>query len=107
MAVTPTRVYGPAQPGTSTAVLATVAASKRWIVKQVLLANTTGAAASVTLGIGGTAAANQIVPAVLVPANDVETIDMTLVMTAAETLNGLQGTSAAVTVTVTAIVEDV
>lgn len=98
------RVYGPDQPGTSTGVLYTVPASRRVVLKQVVLANTSAGAATVTLGIGGTAAADQIVPAVSIPANTVETLDCSQVLEAAETIDGLQGTGAAITVTISAYV---
>lgn len=103
---TPKRIYGPAQPGTSTAVLVTVPASRRWIVNQIRLANTTGSTATVTLGIGGTTAANQIVPAVSIPANTVETLEMAEPMVAGETLDGLQGTASAITVVVSIVEEE-
>lgn len=102
--VTESRIYGPAQPGTSTGVLATVAASRRVMLKQILLANTTGTAATVTLGIGGTDAADQIVPAAEIPANTVESLDVSQVLEATETIDGLQGTSGAITVTISAYV---
>lgn len=101
------RIYGPAQPGTVTGILFTVAGSKRVTIKQIIVANTTASAATLTIGIGGTAAANLIIPTVSVPANTTVTFDLTQTLEAAETLNGLQGTSAALTVTITCVEESV
>lgn len=101
------RLYGPAQPGTVTGVLATVTTDKRWTAKQVILANTTASAATVTLGLGGTTAALQIIPGVELAAHQVVVIDMTFVLESGETLNGLQGTSGAIAVTISGVEEDV
>lgn len=105
--IIPVRVYGPAQPGTSTGVLATVPTSKRWVIKQIVMANTTNTAATITLGLNGTAAADQVVPEITVQPNTVETLDCSIVLETTETIDGLQGTSAAVTVTINVVEEDV
>lgn len=107
MAIVPKRAYGPAQPGTGSGLLVDVPANKRWIVNQIRLANTTGNDATVTIGIGGTAAANQIIPAVTIPGFTVETLEMAEAMVAGEELHGLQGSSGAITVTVSVSEEDV
>lgn len=101
------RLYGPAQPGTVTGVLATVTTDKRWTAKQVVLANTSASAATVTLGIGGTAAAQRIVPGLSIAGNAVVVIDMTLVLTSGEAIHGIQGTASAITVQISGVEEDV
>lgn len=90
------------QPTTSSTTLYTAPASTTVIVKQIILANTTGAAASVTLNhvasAGSAAAANQIVPAIYIPPNAVQTLDLSVVMNTGDFIAGLQVTSAAITV---------
>jgi hypothetical protein len=103
MPYTETRFYK-GQPATTDAALYTVPGGQKIIVKQVVIANTTATAATITLGVGtSSTAANQFVPAVSIPANTVETLEMALVLTAAETLNGLQGTSSAITVMISGL----
>jgi hypothetical protein len=108
MAVIPVQAYE-GQPGTVTAVLATVPANKRWFSLQVILSNTSGSAATVTIGKNGSAAAEQFIPAVSIPANTVETLDLGsgLVLQAADSIEGFQGTSGAITVFVGVTAEDV
>lgn len=101
------RLYGPAQPGTSTAVLATVPAGKRWTIRMLVLANVTASPATVTLGVNGTGVEDQIVPALSIAANTPVEKPYLLPLEAGETLDGLQGTSAAITVTVSGIEEDI
>lgn len=100
MAVVEKRLYGPAQPGAVTGVIYTVPGATSAVVKQIIMANTTALPATVTIGVGGTAAANMVIPTVVVAANSVVTLDCAIPMVAAETLNALQGTAAAVTVTI-------
>lgn len=102
MAITETRIYGPAQPGTSTAVIYTVPAVTTAILKQIILANTTGSAATVTIGINGSDAEDRIIPSISVAANSVYTLDIALPLPTADTLDAFQGTSAAITVTISA-----
>jgi hypothetical protein len=74
------------------------------IIKEILLANTTASPATVTLGINGTAAANQFIPTVTVAANDTKLISgMDTMLSGTDTLNGLQGTSGAITVTISGV----
>ncbi len=105
MAWTPTRIYGPAQPGTTNATLYT--ASGNVVVKEILLSNTSASAATVTLAINAaaTTAANQIVPALSVPANSIIILAVSIPLVNTDTIQGLQGTSAAVTVTISAEVQ--
>lgn len=87
--------------------LFTVAASKRVTLKQIIVANTTATVATVTVGQSGTAAANQFIPAVSIPGNTVVTFDLTLVLEATETIDGLQGTASAITLTISGVEESV
>lgn len=107
MAAVPDRVYGPAQPGTSTAVLATVPASTRWTIRSIVICNTTGTAATLTLGIGGTAVGDRLLSAISVPANDTLIVEPWTQLDAAETIDGLQGTSGALTVSISVVSETV
>lgn len=108
MAHIPLQAYN-GQPGTTTAVLATVPASKRWTSVQAVVANTSGSAATVTVGKNGSAAANQFLPAVSIPANTTETLDLGLglVLVAGDTIDGLQDTASAITLHIGVIEEDV
>ena len=106
MPVTAKRFYH-AQPGTSNGTLFTAAAGKTTVVKEIVISNTTGTAATVTLNVvpvaGSATAANRIVAAKSIPANDLVVIALSLVMNENETLQGLQGTSGAITVTVSGV----
>lgn len=99
--VTEKILYGPAQPTTATAVLYTAPNPGKAIVKQIILANTTTSATSLTLGIGGTSAAVQIIPDTSISANDVRFFPVMIPLTSAQTINGLQPTAGAVTATIT------
>lgn len=100
------------QPGTSATTLYTAPANTTnqpapyatAMVKEIILANTTGTAATVTLGINGVAAANQFVPTLSVAANDTKIIGpLDTMLSAGDTLQALQGTSGAITVTVSGV----
>jgi len=99
----PVRLYQ-GQPGTSDGSLVAPITGNR-IIKQILLANTTTASATVTINLvpnpGTTAAAaNQIVPGIAVPPNSVITLDTSLVMNVSDAIRGLQGTASAITVSI-------
>lgn len=95
------------QPGTVTGVLVTVGAGEKWFSLQVIVCNTTGSAATITLGKNGTTAAEQFIAAASIPANTTETLDLGtgLVLDAGDTIDGLQGTGSAITVHIGATVE--
>jgi hypothetical protein len=98
--VTPKRLYL-GQPGTSATTLYTVPANTTTILKSIVMTNTTGTAATVTIGINGTAAANQIVPAVSVGANDTKIVDgVNIILNTGDTLQALQGTASAITLVI-------
>lgn len=95
------------QPGTVTGVLATVPAATKWFSLQVVVCNTTALPASISLGKNGTTAAELFISAASIPANTTETLDLGtgIVLDATDTIDGLQGTSAAITVHIGATVE--
>lgn len=91
------------QPGTSVATVFTNQAQKVK-VKEILLANTTTSAKTVTIHRvpkGGTAGvANQIVPGITVPGNGVVALGINTLLEAGDFLAALQGTASAITVTI-------
>jgi hypothetical protein len=72
-------------------------------VRNIHVANTTGTAATITIGVGGVAVAQSFYYTVSIPANG--SLDWTgmLVLGAGETLQSLQGTASALTVAVSGI----
>lgn len=100
MAYTPTKMYV-GQPGTSDTLLYTAPAGGA-IIKSLLVTNTTGSAATITLawpaGASGVDAAEQALGATSVPANSYVQIETSQVLANGETVRGLQGTSGALTV---------
>jgi hypothetical protein len=93
MANTPKKLYAN-KPTTTSTTLYTVPASTTTIVKNIVLCNTTSSVATITLTAGG----QTIINTYNVNANDTVTLDLTLVMSAADTITGLQGTSNAISV---------
>lgn len=90
------------QPGTSTAALYT--SDRKLKGFAVVVANTTGSTAVLTLNVGyaGAAAANtnRIASAVSIDANAVVILEYPLELQSGDVIRGLQGTSAALTVTI-------
>lgn len=94
------RLGGPTQLGTTTTVLGTVPASRNWVVKQIIVCNTDTVDRTLTLSIGTAAtAANRIISALPIGANDLMVFDTALVLTAAETFQGLADAASVVNVT--------
>lgn len=104
MADTLKRLYGPAQPGTTNGTLYTAPAAGA-VIRTLHIANTTSSSATISLGINGTpaTAANAWYSAFAVPANGLHVWNGSLYLGNGETLQGLQGTSAALTVTITGV----
>lgn len=92
------------QPGTSVGTLYTVPASTDVKITSIVLCNTTTSPATVTLSVvtaAGTAGVtNQIASALSINANQLIVLDVPVYMSAADFIAGLQGTSSAVTVTI-------
>ena len=98
---TEARLGGPTQLGTSTTTLCTVTTDHTFVVKQIIIANTDTVDRAVTLAIGSAAtAANHIMSALPIGANDLMIFDTALVLNSTETLQGLCDTASKVTVTV-------
>ena len=95
------RLCSPTQLGTTTTTLFTVTAGHTFVVKQIIIANTDTVDRTVTLAIGTAAtAANRIMSALPIGANDVMVWDTALVLLTTETLQGLSDTASKVNVTV-------
>ena len=94
------RLGGPVQLGTTTTVIATAATGYAYIIKQIIICNTDTIDRTVTLAIGSAAtAANRLMSALPIGANDLMVFDTAIVLAAGETLQGLSDTAAKVTVT--------
>jgi hypothetical protein len=105
----PVKIYA-GQPGTSAGTLYTCAQGEQIVVDNVIVCNTTGTAAVFTLDVvpsGGTAGVtHRIAAALSVAANATVSLAASLaplgiVLEEGDTLNGLQVTSGALTLTVT------
>ena len=95
------RLGGPTQLGTTTTTIATVSASRVEVIKQIIICNTDTVDRTVTISIGSAAtAANRIMSALPIGANDLMVFDTALVLTASETLQGLADAANVVNVTV-------
>lgn len=98
---TETRLGGPTQLGTTTTTIATVASSRVEVIKQIIITNTDTVDRTFSLAIGTAAtAANRIISQLPIGANDIMVFDTALVLTAAETLQGLADVASVVNVTV-------
>ena len=99
------RLYGPAQPGTTNATIYTVSAGTV-VVRNIHICNTTATAATISLAINASAAtaANCFLSALTIPANG--TLDWSgfLHLSTADTLQALQGTASALTVTISGVI---
>jgi hypothetical protein len=94
------RLGGPVQLGTTTTVIVTAATGYADIIKQVVICNTDTADRTVTLAIGSAAtAANRLMSALPIGANDIMVWDTAIVLASGETLQGLSDTADKVTVT--------
>ncbi len=95
------RMYGPAQPGTANATLYTAPATGA-VIRHIQVMNTTASAATISLAINGTAAtaANCVYFTFSVPAGGYEEKSCFIPLGNADTIQGLQGTASALTVTI-------
>jgi len=94
------RLGGPVQLGTTTTTIVTAATGYADIIKQIIICNTDTVDRTVTLAIGSAAtAANRLMSALPIGANDIMVFDTAIVLAAGETLQGLSDTAAKVTVT--------
>jgi hypothetical protein len=87
--------------GTTTTTICTSGSGITEVVKQIIITNTDTVDRTVTLAIGNAAvAANRILSALPIGANDVIVLDTALVLLTTETLQGLSDTANKVNVTV-------
>ncbi len=98
MAATPKRLYkGTA--GTSATTAYTVPTNTTTIVKNIVMTNKTGSAATITITIAGVEVVNNY----SVAANDTVVIDLSLVMSATETITVRAGTANAINVYISGV----
>jgi len=84
------RLGGPVQLGTTTTTIVTAATGYADIIKQIIICNTDTIDRTVTLAIGSAAtAANRLMSALPIGANDIMVFDTAIVLAAGETLQGL------------------
>lgn len=98
MANTAKKLYA-GTPGTTSTTLYTAPASTKTIVKSVVIGNTTGTNATLTVNFAGIGLIN----AYSVAPNDTVVIDLSLVLETGETITALQGTSSALNVHVSGV----
>ena len=105
MADAASRIYGPAQPGTGNGTLYTVPGATSVVVRSIHVCNTTSSAATLSLAINGTAAtaANCWLDELSIPANGSYDWSGFLALATTDTIQGLQGTSGALTVTISGV----
>lgn len=92
------------QPGTTNGTLYTAPAAGA-VVRTIHIVNTTSSSATVSIGINGSpnTAANAIYSGFAIPASGIHVWNGTLVLGNGDTLQGFQGTSAALTVTISGV----
>jgi hypothetical protein len=92
------------QPATSIATVYTVPASTDAKITSIIMCNTTGTAATVTISVvnsGGTAGVtNRVISALSILANSVDTFDSPIHMNTGDFIAALQGTASAITVSI-------
>jgi hypothetical protein len=107
MAYIPTVLYPTGTPASTGVTLYTVGANKSVIVKNLVMANTTGNEATITVHIvpsGGSASnTNRILSSYAVPANGASTLDCSIVMPDGSSLFAQNGTNGAVTLTISGV----
>jgi hypothetical protein len=102
------RFAGPAAMAAADAVLATVGAGKRWIVKQVVIVNNnTTTTRTVLLAKGTTATAGNRWLSFPIPPGETAAFNLALVLEAADTINGAQGTGTDCTVTISGVEQSI
>jgi hypothetical protein len=94
------RLAGPTQLGNTTTTIGTVPSSRNWVIKQIIITNNDTIDRTLSLAIGTAATeANRLMSTLPIGANDIMVFDTALVLTAAETLEGLADTASKVNVT--------
>lgn len=100
---TAARIVGPTLLTNSSATLYTVPGSTQAIVRSIIIANTSGSAATARVSIGVDAAGTRIIPDISIPANSMFEWSGFLVMAAAETLRGESGTTNVLAISVNGV----
>lgn len=97
------RAYGPAQLGNSATTIYTSPGATQTIIRDILVANTTGGAVTFTMSLGSDAAGTRIFPAVSIPANTVIQLTCGLPVEAGEILQAYAGATSSITLTVSGV----
>lgn len=100
---TPKRLVGPKQLANASATEYTAPALTTTIVKQVILHNSSGAAVTVTFGVGADAAGTRILNAYSIPAGETVILDVWIVLAAAETFRMHASAAASIQATVNGV----
>lgn len=107
MAYTPKILYPSAYPSNGGSTIYTVPASTSTIVKNIVLTNTTGTDADLHLSVvppaGSASTSNRILSSHTVPANGINTLDVSIVMPAGASLHATNVTSQAIVVTISGV----
>lgn len=100
------RVYGPAQPGTTNSIIYTVPVSTNVVVRNIHICNTTANNATISLAIDASAAtaANCWLSGLSIPGNSSYDWSGFLHLDASDTIQALQGTASALTVTISGVI---
>lgn len=106
MSFTEKRLCNPTQLTTSGQTLYTVPASKTAIIKQVVVTNVTGSAATFSLYIGSATAANALFSATSVAANDAIVINLSQVLNSTEILTALASANSTLNITISGVEND-
>ena len=106
MSFTEKRLCNPTQLTTSGQTLYTVPASKTAIIKQLVVTNVTGSAATFSLYIGSATAANALFSATSVAANDAIVINLSQVLNSTEILTALASANSTLNITISGVEND-
>lgn len=95
------------QPAAAVGILYTTPAGQKTLVRTIAVTNTTAAVATLTLHLvdngGAPSAANALVYALPVQPNSIVVIEVKQVLSAGDTIRGLQGTAAALTIHISGV----
>lgn len=110
MAITQKRLGGPTQLTASSAIYYTVPSAIKTIVKQIILANTTASAKTVTVRLYTSGTENNtfdILSAVSIAANETIAFNCSMVMESTETIKALCSSATSVNIAIFGLEEDV
>jgi hypothetical protein len=98
MAATPKKLYRGTL-GTTSSTLYTVPTNTTAIIKHLAIANTSASAVTVTLSFGGVTYVN----ALSIAPNTVQNVDLTMIMSASESITASAGTTSAATLHISGV----